>query len=82
VDVPFHELAADPAGTVARIHERLGWPFADETRAAVTAYARRKPRGAGGAHRYTAASTGLDPEELRERSRAYREHYGLDEEPC
>jgi hypothetical protein len=82
VDVPFHELAADPAGTVARIHERLGWPFADETRAAVTAYARRKPRGAGGAHRYTAASTGLDPEELRERFRAYREHYGLDEEPC
>ena len=40
------------------------------------------PRGAAGAHRYSAASTGLDPAELRERFRRYRERYGVVEEPA
>jgi hypothetical protein len=82
VDVRFHDLARDPVGTVARIHERLGWPFSDALRDAVADHARRKPRGAGGAHRYSAASTGLDPADLRERFRPYREHWGVAEEPA
>jgi hypothetical protein len=80
IDVHFRELTADPAGTVARIYDRLGWPFPPDVRAAITDYAARKPRGARGAHRYSAESTGLDPGDLRERFAFYREHYGIEEE--
>ena len=80
IDVHFRKLVADPAGTVAHIYDRLGWPFPAETRAAVATYAARKPRGARGAHRYSAESTGLDPADLRERFAFYREHYGIEEE--
>jgi len=62
------------------MHASAG-PSPDGLREPVAAYARRKPRGAGGVHRYSAASTGLDPAELRERFREYRERYGVAEEP-
>lgn len=80
IDVSFHELVADPAGTLAEIYEWLGWDYTAPVRSAVENYIRSKPRGASGAHRYSAESTGLDPAELSERFRAYREHYAVVEE--
>ena len=37
--------------------------------------------GGGGGSRYSFADTGLDADELRERSRAYQEHFGVPTEP-
>lgn len=82
IDVSFHDLVADPAGTVGGVYERLGWPYGDDVKQAVADYARNKPRGAGGTHRYTAESTGLDPAELSERFRGYRNRYDVVEEPA
>jgi len=79
IDVQFEDVVRDPAGTIGRIHERLGWSYPFETRDAIATVAVNRPRGAQGAHRYTPESTGLDAEELREQFRFYLEHYDI---PC
>lgn len=80
IDVHFADLVRDPVATVGAIYERLGWGYSDATRAAIAAFARNKPRGSRGEHRYTLESTGLDAAEETERFRFYREHYGIAKE--
>ncbi len=80
IDVQFADVVRDPTGTIGRIYERLGWPWPDETRDAIAAYAASRPKGAGGVHRYSAASTGLDPEAESERFAFYLAHYDIPRE--
>jgi len=80
VDVQFSELLRDPVGTVGAVYRKLDWPFTDDVRARVAAYAASKPRGSRGVHRYSLDEVGLDAEEERERFRFYLEQYGVPDE--
>jgi hypothetical protein len=81
IDVQFADIVADPAGTVARVYERLGWAWGSEARDRVAAYARSKPRASRGVHRYSLEQVGLVASEVREQFAFYREHYDIPEEP-
>ena len=80
VDVLFDDVVRDPVGTVRSVYDRLGWAFSSEVGSQIAGYAKRKPKGAHGAHRYSLAEVGLDAEAERERFAFYRERYGVREE--
>ena len=77
VDVPFGDLVGDPVGTVAGVYARLDWSFPQATRSAVERYARSKPRGSRGVHRYSLAGVGLDGVREAERFRFYLDRYHI-----
>jgi len=77
VDVRYHDLLADPAGTVRGIYERLDWPLPPDLEQRVASYVAGKPRGSRGAHRYALADWELDPAAERARFAFYREHFGV-----
>jgi hypothetical protein len=81
VDVQFADLVRDPVGTIEAVYRNLGWPFTDDVRTRVTAYAASRPKGSRGEHRYSLDEVGLDAEEERERFRFYLERYDVPEEP-
>lgn len=66
VDVGYEDLIVDPAGTAARLWQRLGSDVGGASRAAMAAVAGRDRRHPGG-HRYAAERYGLDPSVVRER---------------
>jgi hypothetical protein len=80
IDVRFADVMRDPAGTVGAVYEQLGWEYTDETRNAINAYVRDKPKGSRGAHRYSLEALGLDAAELTKRFRDYLAHYGVEPE--
>lgn len=81
IDVDYGELTRDPVGTTVRLYEQLGWPVTDRIRTRLEEYATANPQHVHGAHAYRAADFGLDPSELDERFRQYRERYGVPAEP-
>jgi Sulfotransferase family len=80
VDLRYHDFVADPLAAVADLYARLGWELAPAARAAMAAHLARQPRGTSGPHRYDAAAFGLDPADVRERFRFYRERFGVPDE--
>jgi hypothetical protein len=80
IDVHFHDLVRDPAGTVEAVYRRLGWPFGEDLQREIVDYVARKPKDARGKHRYSLADVGLAGDEERERFRFYTGHYGVAEE--
>jgi hypothetical protein len=80
VDVRYHDLVADPGGTVRGIYERLDWPLPDGLVRRVTEYVAAKPRGSRGAHRYSLEDWELDAAAERERFAFYRERFGVPDE--
>jgi len=77
IDVHYHELMADPIGTVASVLAFAGVPFDDRSRAAVAAFITADARGRPGAHRYSAEEFGLRPAGLRRRFGWYIERFGV-----
>jgi len=77
VDVLYADLVDDPMGCVGDIYRKLGWDLPQPAADAIAAYARAKPRGARGVHRYSLESVGLDPARERERFAAYRARFGV-----
>jgi hypothetical protein len=59
-DVHFHELVADPVGTIARAYDRLAISFTDAAERRIAAHAAANPRGRYGEHRYRLEDWGLD----------------------
>lgn len=80
VDVHFDRLVRDPVGTVGDVYAALGWPFEAGAAEAVAEFARGKPKGARGEHRYSLEDVGLDAARERERFRFYGDHYGVQNE--
>jgi hypothetical protein len=81
VDTYFADFMADPLGTVQTIYDRLGIELSTEAEGRMRAFLAANPSDKHGGHEYTFAATGLDPDELRERTRRYCEHFGVAEEP-
>ena len=82
VDVQFGAFMADPFATIGTIYDALGLTFTADAEASMRAFLATHPGdGGGGGSRYTFADTGLDAEELRERSRAYQEYFDVPSEP-
>ncbi len=82
VDVQFGEFMDDPFATIGTVYDRLGLSFSAEAEAAMREFLATHPGdGGGGGSRYTFADTGLDAQEMRERSRAYQEYFDVPSEP-
>jgi hypothetical protein len=81
VDVHFSAFMADPFSTIAAIYRRLGLELGAEAEARMRAFLAAHPQDRHGRHRYSFADTGLDPDEWSERTRTYREYFGVDPEP-
>jgi hypothetical protein len=82
IDVQFGDVVRDPAGTIGRIYQQLGWPHPPETRDAIARHAASRPRAAHGEHRYSLEGTGLEMEAEAERFRFYLDRYGVPREPA
>jgi hypothetical protein len=81
VDVQFAEFLADPFATIGAVYDALGLEFTVAAETRMRAFLATHPGdGGGGGSRYTFADTGLDAGELRERSRAYQEFFGVPSE--
>jgi hypothetical protein len=81
IDVQFAEFMSDPFATIATTYERLGLELTRDAEARMRAFLADNPQGAQGVHHYTFAATGLDERVLRERTRAYQQHFGVPDEP-
>lgn len=77
LDVRYRDLAADPIGTVRKIYEHFDMPFTATAQARMQRYVAETPKDKHGAHVYSLAQFGLNPDEERERYRAYRERFLL-----
>jgi hypothetical protein len=71
VDVHYDELVADPAGTVRRVHERLGYPHDAALDQAMRDYLDRAARLPRYEHRYSLEEFGLSRAEVLDRSAEY-----------
>ncbi len=80
IDVQFDAVVRDPVSTIADVYARLGWAFTPEVGQAIAEYAREKPKGSRGVHRYSLEEVGLDAAVERERFSFYTDHYGVREE--
>ncbi len=82
VDVQFGEFMADPFATIGAVYDALGLAFTVEAESRMRAFLETHPGdGGGGGSRYTFADTGLDADELRDRTRAYQEYFDVPSEP-
>ena len=79
-DVHFHEVLADPLGSVERIYAYFGLPLSRETEARMAAYLAHHPRDEHGEHRYSLELFGLDPARVTEAFKAYCERFGVETE--
>lgn len=78
LDVHFSDVVGDPMPQVERIYAALGRELTDDARTAMAAYLAANPGDGGGAGvRYRFSDTGLDADELRDRTRRYTDTYGV-----
>jgi hypothetical protein len=79
VDVQFAQFMDDPFATIRTLYNALGRELTDTTEKSMRAFLAESP-GDGGGNRYRFADTGLDADELRERSGPYQERFGVPSE--
>jgi hypothetical protein len=80
VDVQYTDLVREPAGTVARLYDAVGWPADPDAMRAMESFVAANPKGKFGAHRYDLAEFGLDAGEIRERFAGYVDRYNVEPE--
>lgn len=80
VDVQYQEFAADPIATVAEAYDQLGLAFTAEVEFRMRNFLDAQPPHEHGGHHYTFAQTGLDEDELRERTSRYQNYFGVSNE--
>ena len=76
IDVLFGDFMDDPWTTIEGIYQRLGRELRPDTAQKMRDFLAAHP-GDGGRGRYTWSDTGLDAGEVRERVRAYQDHYAV-----
>jgi Sulfotransferase family len=80
VATQFAAFMADPFATIRVIYERLGLELTGDAENRMRAFLSAHPQDEHGGHRYTFAATGLDADELRERTRAYQTYFDVPDE--
>lgn len=73
--------AADPIATVVAAYDQLGLAFTAEAELRMRRFLDTQPPHERGGHHYTFAQTGLDEQELRERTSRYQNYFGVPNEP-
>jgi hypothetical protein len=81
VDLVYADFASDPLAHVRRIYSEFGMTLAPAVETRMRRFLVDTPKEKYGAHRYTLAEFGLDPEEEGERYRTYRDRF-LGARPC
>ena len=66
------------AGAVEKLYGQIGRAFLGEHADAIRRYLESKPKGKFGSHRYDPEDWGFSPEEIREKTKAYVEAYGVE----
>ncbi len=80
-DVHLSEFLQDEIGMIRRIYAHFELKLSDEAETRMRRYLAANPSNKHGAHRYTLALAGLDPEAERSRFARYQERYGIASEP-
>jgi hypothetical protein len=82
VDVRYHDLVTDPDETMAAVYDALDLDLTPEVAGRMRDYlaAKRRAREQTGAHEYSFADLGLDPDETRARFSAYQKRYDIPSE--
>ncbi len=75
IDVRFTDFMADEQGTLSKIYALAAQPYDDDVRSAMADFIAEHPRGRHGEVIYDLADVGLDPGEVAERLRAYRDRF-------
>jgi hypothetical protein len=75
-DVSFQVLNTDPVGTVSACFEKLGVPFEDASRAAVTTWASAHRPGQEGTHDFALGEFDLTADGVRRDFDFYLERFG------
>ncbi len=77
VDSHFTDLMADPVAAMRSIYERLRLEWPDDHETVIKGYLTSKPKDKHGAHMYSLADVGLDPESVRRSFEPYVAHYRI-----
>ena len=82
IDVRYQDFRVDPIGTIGRIYDEIGLELTADAETRMRAFLDAHPGDSGGSlRRYSFADTGLDEPAMRERARAYQEHFDVESEP-
>ena len=76
-DVPYRNLAADPAGTVRMIYEKFGYEFTPEHEQKIKEFVADKEPSRRPKHVYSMEQFGLDGASIDKTFAAYHEKFGL-----
>ena len=77
LDVHFRDFMADPIGTIGRLYAHFGLVLSADAEARMRRFLAAHPSDKHGAHTYTLAATGLDPDVERRRYAGYQGHFGI-----
>jgi hypothetical protein len=77
LDVDYASLVEDPIATVRRLYHRFDMRFTDDLADRMHRFLVANPQGKYGAHRYSLAKFGLDPETLLPRFKEYRDYFDI-----
>jgi hypothetical protein len=81
LDVRYQDIRHDLVGAIGKVYDQLGWNLSTEAETRMRAFLAAHPGDQGGSlKRYSFADTGLNEGELRERARAYQEHFDVESE--
>lgn len=81
IDIRYQDIRHDLVAAVGRIYDALGWELTADAEARMRAFLAAHPGDQDGSlKRYRFAETGLDEGLLRERVRAYQEHFDIESE--
>jgi len=80
VDVQYQSFAADPIAAVAVAYDQFGLPFTAEAETRMRSFLAAQPAHEHGGHQYTFTQTGLDENELRERTARYQNYFEVPHE--
>lgn len=76
-DVSYHDVMANPVGTVARIYDRFGLTMSDEHVAAIHDWLARNPQTKHGVHKYSTDELGLDADTINRQFKHYVDRFGF-----
>lgn len=80
LDIHFQEFLREPIETLRRVYDHAGLDFEPQVEEAMRAHLASHPADLHGRHAYSFSDTGLDPEEEREKVRAYQSFFDVADE--